>query len=94
MQTQAKSCLAYLVGQLVSADHATVTVLLREVKTIADVYPSLLLQHIAEISKCSESSPAATRTTIQQLKELCARRLVDSPSTFSVTVAQFLGLHK
>ncbi|KAK2186456.1 hypothetical protein NP493_199g02041 [Ridgeia piscesae] len=92
-QTQAKSCLAYLVGQLVSADHATVTVLLREVKTIADVYPSLLLQHIAEISKCSESSPAATRTTIQQLKELCARSpFMSSPPGQKTAACQTEGI--
>ena len=59
---------------LSKADAHTLPVMLREVKEIADVYPSVLPDYMLEIDKYMLSSSISARTVIQQLKDICTKR--------------------
>ena len=75
-QSEGREVVSWLVAQLANADHHTMPCLLTEVKAVADIYPSILLEHIGEISKYSQTAPVAARVTIQQLKDMCVKTYV------------------
>lgn len=67
-QERATDALTYLVGLLSKVDHTLLSGILKEVKSICDMHPLLLRQHISEIVKHSETTASTGRMYVQQLK--------------------------
>ena len=76
-QTHGKDIVAWLVGQLASADNHTLPLLLKEIKAIAEAFPSILPEHMITISKYSDNGLLSVQIVIQQLKELSSKRFVN-----------------
>ncbi|CAH1775829.1 unnamed protein product [Owenia fusiformis] len=66
---QANESINYLVSQLSGSDQNTLPILLKELANVSSNHPEMLHSHLSEISLYSESSSAATRVLVQQLKD-------------------------
>lgn len=64
----------YLVTEMANADNHTVPIMLREIKNIGEVYPSVLPDYLVDIEKHAQNSSVAARIIIQQLKDICTKR--------------------
>ena len=73
-QTEASESLQYLASVLKMADKHTLPSILREIKSIAELHPSLLQDHLADITGLAPTAPVAARITIQQIKEISAKK--------------------
>uniref|UniRef100_T1ISD9 PH domain-containing protein n=1 Tax=Strigamia maritima TaxID=126957 RepID=T1ISD9_STRMM len=93
-QEKASDCLDYLVKQLNEAEHATLPILLKEIKSICDFYPVLSDDQLLEISKHWESCSSAGRLYIQQIQqEFAAMRIPQrmNQSLSGVTIVRVGG---
>lgn len=85
---RAKDCLRYLTSQLSKSDLSTMITLLREIKSIVEVYPSLIPLYLPQIKAQTENSTSSTiQTYLQQLHSLNGQLT----PTNSVTIVRVNG---
>ena len=71
-QSMAHECIYFLMSQLNHSEAQTEMV--KQIKNIAEVHPSVLVDYITEISRHTNVVPTAAKLIIHQLKDIAALR--------------------